>query len=123
MNIIHVDWHTNHSMWHERKYMPIIAHVLLHHPATTCIEIVALVRQVRVVREATVHDLEAIVNILESKLVEHVKEFPGKEINDAVPQSLSIFKFDHVFYVKRQPVVLLVCDVPDATHMVLRSPQ
>jgi hypothetical protein len=78
MNIIHVDWHKNHLIQKERKYMPIIVHFLLHLPAMTCIEIILFVSQVHVVHEPTVHDLEELVDVFDLNVVEHVEEFPGK---------------------------------------------
>jgi hypothetical protein len=76
-------------------------HVPLRHPSVTYIEIVALVCQLNVLHEPTFHDIEALVRVFDSNLVQNVKEFPGEEIDDAVAQPFSMFQFRQVFFLKR----------------------
>jgi hypothetical protein len=75
------------------------------------------------VHDPPVHNLEALVHVFDSKLVGHVKEFPGKEMDDDVAQPFSTFQCHQVFFVKRQPVILLDRDVPDVTNKVICSPR
>jgi hypothetical protein len=43
-----------------------------------CIDILFFLNQLHAVHEPTVYDLEARVDVFDSKLVEYVKEFPDK---------------------------------------------
>jgi hypothetical protein len=60
--------------------MPINIHLFLHHPGATCIAI-------------TVHDLEALVDVFNTQLIEHVKEFQANKLMMVLPNHYPSFNF------------------------------